>query len=175
MKKLFALVLIAVLMLSLTGCFGKSGSSSTEPTTPPPALSTYTKDFFGLQQYLVDYGYVASVDLSKYNPASNDEPAADATSGNRTAVYYDLLGADNGIRFVVGGTVFIEIYDFSSADNDTAKKVLADLKANGKVTVAEGLDELTGVISKSGKYVILYNAKNAYDGYSEITKVLENW
>lgn len=174
MKKAFAILLIAALMFTLTGCFGKSSSSSDEPTSPPPSIDTYTKDYFGLQQYLVDYGLVPKVDLSKYNPATPNEPASDEVSGDRTRVYYDLLGADRGIRFTLNGTAFIEIYDFTNADSDLAKKTLADIKDDGKITVVEDMDEMTGVISKSGNFVILYNAKNSYE-YDTITKVLENW
>ena len=34
--------------------------------------------------------------------------------------------------------------------------------------------EMTGVISESGKYVILYNASQSYE-YEKITEVLKNW
>lgn len=174
MKRFFAILLLAALTLSLTGCFGKSNSSAEEPSSEPPALSTYAKDYFGLQQYLVDYGLVPEVDLKKYNPATPNEPAEDESSGVRTKVYYDLVGADRGIRFNLNGAAFIEIYEYTNADNALAKQILADLKAEKKITVEGNPDELTGKVSKSGNFVILYNEKNSYD-YDEITKVLENW
>lgn len=198
MKKIIALLLIAVLMVTLTGCFGKKSSSSTESATEPPALSTYTKDFWGLQQYLVDYSLVPAVKLtnptataSEATPAEAATTATEATSEVRTSIYAELVGADQGARFLLNGSAFIEIYDFSNADNEIAKRILAEIKENSKkddskkdetastlvkgtFTVVDGLDELTGVISKSGKYVIAYNASNSYE-YDTITKVLENW
>lgn len=203
MKKIIALILIAVLMLSLSCCAG-----NTEPTAAPteaPALSTYSKDFVGLQQYLIDQGLVAYADLTGLRKATADEAApteaatetatqaaqngteaatqaetqAPTESTVRTPVFYDLLGADDGIRYLISGTVFVELYDFSKAKDDksnkTAQKILADIKDDGKFTVVEGTDELTGVISKSGKYVVAYNEKNSYDKYADVTKVLENW
>ena len=174
MKKCFAILLIAALMFTLTGCFGKKSAESTEAATAPPALETYAKDYFGLQQYLMDRSLIPSVDLKKYNPATPNEPASDDVEGDRTAVYYTLLGADRGIRYTLGPNVFIEIYDFTNADNQTAADVLAKIKKDGTITVVEGQDELTGKISKSGKFVILYNAKAEAD-YDKITAALENW
>lgn len=181
MKKIVTVLLIAVLMLSLTGCFGTGSNTATEAGTEPLSADAYVKDFRGLQQYLIDHSLVPSVKLA--TEATSDSATTAATTATtatessdpRTPLYYDLLGADNGIRYNLSTTAFIEIYDFSSANNDTAKAILADIADDGKFTVIEDLDELTGVISKSGKFVIAYNASNSYDGYEEITKVLENW
>lgn len=183
MKKVFAILLIAALMFSLTGCFGSSKSSNETPELHPQKLSYYTaQGFYGLQLYMVDYELVPYVDLAKYAPATvdekgatKDEPAADETSGTRTAVYYDLLGADYGIRFMLSSSAFVEFYDFGNADSDLAKKTLADIKDDGKISIEGSPDELTGVISKSGKYVALYNEKKSFD-YSKIKEALEkNW
>lgn len=174
MKKLFAVLLIAALMFSLTGCFGAPNNSSSDVTVTPHELDYYTKDFYGLQLYLVDHSLIPYVDLANYKPATNGEPATDADSGVRTRVFYDLLGADNGIRYTVSGNVIIEIYDFSSASSELAKKSLADIKDDGKITVEGSSVQMTGVISQSGKYVILYNANHDYE-YSKITDVLKNW
>jgi hypothetical protein len=171
MKKFLALALIVMMMLTLTGCFGIGSTASTEPTVDPeqaPALSTYTKDFAGLQQYLIDRALLPYADLSAATPDSSD------ASAKRTAVYYDIIGADNGVRYNLGGTVFIELYDFSNAKNDTAKSVLADIKDDGAFYPIENYDKLTGVISASGKYVAVYNTKNQYD-YAKITDELANW
>ena len=188
MKKIITVLLIAVLMLSLTGCFGTGTSTPTETPTEVPALSTYTKDFRGLQQYLIDHSLIPYVKLASLPATSNEaQPteaastateattATESTDDPRTPVYYDLLGADYGIRYALTATAFVELYDFSTADNATAKAILADIKDDGKFTMVDGLDELTGVISKSGKYVIVYNEKNSYDDYAKITAVLENW
>lgn len=178
MKKIVTVLLAAVLMLSLTGCFGTgSTTESTETPTEPPALSEYVKDFRGLQQYLIDHSLVPYVKLAAAPATPSDAaPTEEPTQANdpRTPVYYDLLGADYGVRYALTTTAYVELYDFSGADNATAKAILADIKDDGKFTVVDGLDELTGVISASGKYVIVYNAKNDYE-YDKITAVLANW
>ena len=155
MKKLFAIILAAALMLTLTGCLGRTGTSST-PTESPDAkeASAYEKSFDGLKKYLTDHALVSS----------------DAES----EVYYDILGADNGVRYILSNTAFIELYDFSSADNDTASAVLADVADDGKLTSVAGLDEMAGVVSGSGKFLALYKAKNSYD-YAKITDELGEW
>ena len=173
MKKIFAIVLAAVMMFSLTGCFGMGGTTTTsnEPATEAPALSSYSKDFTGLQQYLIDHAFISYAKL----PSTADEATtATEASSSRSVVYYELLGADDGARYLLSGNAFIEFYDFTNADNDTAKSVLSDIKEDGKLTLIEGFDELTGVLSKSGKYLALYNTKNGYD-YDKITAELENW
>ena len=158
MKKLLAILMIGALMLSLTGCFGMGGSSTaaepTETPTEPLGQEAYEQSFKGLQQYLIDRQLISSETKSE--------------------LYYDLLGASDGARYVLTSSAFVELYDFTDADNDTAATVLADIKDDGKFYAVEGYDELTGVIAKSGKYVAVYNAKNGYE-YEKITKELENW
>ena len=177
MKKIVTVLLIAVVMLSLTGCFGTgTTSTSTETPTEAPALETYTKDLRGLQQYFIDHSLVPYVKLTSASatPSEAATEAATESSDPRTAVYYDLLGANYGVRYYLSAVAYVELYDFTGANNATAQSILADIKDDGKFTLVDGLDELTGVISASGNYVIVYNAKNEYS-YDDITKVLENW
>ena len=156
MKKLFAVILIAAMMLSLTGCLGLGSTTATEDpdATEPLEASAYEQSFKGMVQYLSDHKFVSA--------------------DGKTEVYYDLLGADDGVRYTLSGTAFIEFYDFTKADNETAKAVLADMKDDGKFYAVEGLTELTAVFSKNGKYVAVYNEKNSYD-YDKITAEMENW
>ena len=170
MKKILAILMIAALLMALAGC--AQSSTAQTPTTVQHELSYYSKDFLGLQEYLVDYNLVGYVDMSLYKATSNE--VAPTESAIRTSVYYELIGADDGVRFLISGSAFVELYDFSNATSATAKAFLADLKEDGKYIVAEDLNELTGAISKSGKYVILYNEKESAE-YENITKVLENW
>ena len=195
-KIMVALLLTAVMTVSLTGCFGTANNNSDTPATEAPDISTYPKDFIGLQQYLIDQALVPYADLTGLRKAADaatpgeatpsdaskaaeaaTQAATEATSAARTELYYDLIGADDGIRYTVSGNIFVELYDFSKSKNadSKAKATLADIKDDGKFTPIEGLDELTGVISKSGSYVVLYNAKNGYDGYEKIAKALESW
>ena len=165
MKKVLAILLAAAMMLALTGCFGGTTNAIQNATSDEEAKAVkaddFTKDFDGLQDYLLTKGYIYSAD-------------GNGTS-LKTEVYYDVIGANDGVRYYfVDGKTFIEIYDFSGEQNETAKKVLADIEDDGKFKSIEAGDTLTGVISKSGKYVIVYNASNNYD-YEKITDELENW
>lgn len=165
MKKILAIILAAAMMLALTGCFGGNSNQIQNATTDEEAkkisASDYDKDFDGLNDYLLDKGYVFGKDGSGNSLTSK--------------IKYDIVGANDGIRYYfTDNKTFIEIYDYSGKQNDTAKKILEDIKDDGKFRVFDGLDELTGVISKSGKYVIVYNANNKYD-YDKITDELENW
>lgn len=182
MKKILALLMIAAVMVSLAACSGTSNNSESHEALVKHEMSYYTSQgFYGLQCYLVDYEFVYYADMKPYQPATSSEASPnetpDKTSGNRTAIYYELLGAAKGIRFMVSDSAFIELYDFTPdklTDQELAAKTLEDIRDDGKITVVEGMDALNGVISKSGNYVILYNSNNKYD-YDKITDELEKW
>lgn len=156
MKKLIAILLIGLMTLALTGCLGTPQPAATEDpnATEPLEASAYEQSFKGFRQYMIDHKLVPSEGESE--------------------LYYDLIGADNGTRFLLSGTAFVELYDFTDAKSDAAKATLADMKDDGKFTAVEGLNELTAEFSKSGNYVVVYDAKNSYD-YAKITAELENW
>lgn len=164
MKKLLAILLTAVMMLALTGCVGNSNAirnATTDEQAKAVKASDFKKDFQGLQDYLLTKGYIYSKD-------GNGDSL-------KSEIYFDVIGANDGIRYnFLDGRSFVEFYDFSGEQNDAAKSVLADIKDDGKFRAIDGLDELTAKISKSGKYVIAYNARNQYD-YDKITAALEEW
>ena len=171
MKKILAVLLAAAMMFALTGCIGTSSYSVRNATSDEEAkeisADAYKKDYDGLQQYLLDKGYI----YSKMFAGDDDEDGIDLES----EIFYEIIGANDGTRYYfTDQKTFVEIYDFSGEQNDTAKKTLEDIKDDGKFKSIEAGDELTAVISKSGKYVIAYNAKNGYD-YDKITDELENW
>lgn len=169
MKKLLAIMLAAMMIFALTGCGGSSYSikdATKDEVAQEIKASDYKKDFDGLQQYLLDKGYIFG---KLYSNDGKDSISL------KSKVYYDIVGANNGIRYYFANqNTFIEIYDFSGEQNDTAKKILADIKDDGKFRAVDGLDELNAVISKSGKYVIVYDPALSYD-YAKITDELENW
>lgn len=171
MKKIVTILLAAMMLFALTGCIGGSSYQVKNATSDEEAAaikaSKYEKDFDGLQKYLLDKGYIYHY---LYSSNENEKPISLSNK-----IFYDLVGANNGIRYYfTDQKTFIEIYDYSGKQNDAAKKVLADIKDDGKFKAIEEGDNLTGVISKSGKYVIAYNEANQYD-YAKITDELENW
>lgn len=165
MKKLIALIAALAMVLSLTACFGSStGGVSTADEVKP--LSSYSKDFDGLKQYLYDFN-----GMKRYE---------DEKSGTNTAVtdiFYDIIGAVDGTRYVINSNAYVEIYDFTGADSDTAKAILADIKDDGKFTPVEGGTEMTAVITDSGNYVLAWDATRSYDYAKNVAtdKVKSNW
>ena len=156
MKKIIALMLALMLALSLTACFGPvNNNGSTADEAKAADISTYDKDFEGLQKYITDR-----------NPNSA-----------KSELYYKLLGADNGVRFVFSNNPYVEVYDFSKADNDTAKDILADIKDDGKFKPIPDGTEMNAVITDSGKYVIAWDATRNYDYTGKIAtdELKANW
>ena len=93
----------------------------------------------------------------------------------KSDLYYEVVGAKNGVRYYfTDQKTYIEIYDFSGKSNSAAEKALDDIKDDGKFKPTDTSDNLTAVISDSGKYVIAYNESNKYD-YDKITDELKNW
>lgn len=160
MKKWILIITAAVLMLSLTACIGAptNNNAATADEAANVDVSKYNKDFAGLQKYLKDTN-------------------ADMANATKAEIFYDILGAKDGVRYILNGNAFIEIYDFSDEQNDTAKSILADIKDDGKFTPIEGGAELTALLTKSGKLVIAYDASRAYNYAEKIAtdKVKENW
>ena len=164
MKKILAILLAAALMFALAACGGTSNQikdATTDEEAKEISPDGYDKDFDGLQDYLLDKGYIFSED--------------GAGNSLKDELYYEVIGANDGVRYrFLDGKSFVELYDYSGKLNDTAKDILEDIKDDGKFKAIDGLYDMTGVISESGKYVIAYNDKNKYD-YDKITDELENW
>lgn len=163
MKKMIALIMALLMVLSLTACFGAGNNSgSTADQADAADVSTYSKDFEGLQKYISDRNANAA----------------------KSELYYDFVGADNGVRFVFSNNPYVEVYDFSSAveatadsANATAQAILEDIKDDGKFTpIADGT-EMTAVITDSGKYVIAWDASRSFDYAKNVAtdELKANW
>ena len=145
MKKIIALLAAVALVLSLSACFmpNANNSESTSDQAKAADITSYDKDFNGLVKYITDSG-------------SNYE---------KMDIYYDLLGADNGVRIVLNKNAFVEIYDFSGTSANTAKaqEILNAVRENGKFKPIEDGAELTAAITDSGKYVLAWDASRSFD------------
>ena len=142
MKKIIALLAALVMVLSLTACFGGGNqNTSTADESKAADISTYDKDFKGLQKYIADHN----------------------SKGTTSEIYYAILGADNGVRYVINDNAYVEIYDFTKADNATAKAILEDIKDDGKFTpVADGAT-MAAIITDSGNFVVAWDESRNYD------------
>ncbi|HBE14895.1 MAG TPA: hypothetical protein DCY72_01410 [Ruminococcaceae bacterium] len=159
MKKIIALLAAVALVLSLSACFmpNANNSESTSDQAKAADITSYDKDFNGLVKYITD-------------SSSNYE---------KMDIYYDLLGADNGVRIVLNKNAFVEVYDFSGASANTAKaqEILNAVRENGKFKPIEDGAELTAAITDSGKYVLAWDASRSFDYTGKVVtdELKENW
>ena len=154
MKRIVSILLIAVFAaLILTACgtdplYDKKNAASADEAATEETLAAdindYTKDFKGLQQYLQDLSLI---------------PAEEA---KQTELYADILGAEKAVRYTLNNSAFIEFYSYGKERNEVAKAVFEQVEKEGTFEIA-GLEPLTGVISESGNFMAVYNAKINYD------------
>lgn len=169
MKKIIALILCILAVTSLCACGADplykgdtpataDESAAQEETQFKADITNYEKTFDGMQKYLIDCGLL---------PA--DEKLKSNTLG-------ELIGAKpDGVRYTLNSSAFIEFYEYDTDNlNDTAKNVLEKVDNGSTFSVAEGLEELTGVRSSSGKLLAVYNANIQYD-YETIIKAFEQF
>lgn len=153
MKRLVAILLTLLMVVSLAACGGASTQNPTTATEKVDVkdvkIDNYKKTFSGMQKYLLDLKLISG--------------------DNKIETQADLIGAKKGVRYNVDKTNFVEFYAFDiQATPDEAVKVY-DCIANDKEYNVLGLEDLEGVVSKSGKYIMLYPASSTYD-YSKIEK-----
>ena len=166
MKKIIALIAAVALVLSLSACFMPNANNNSDATSDQANaadITSYDKDFDGLVKYINDRG-------------SNYE---------KMDIYYDLIGANNGVRIVLNKNAFVEVYDFSgaagatadSANASKAKDILNAVRENGKFKPIEDGVELTAAITDSGKYVLAWDASRNFDYTGKVVtdELKENW
>lgn len=159
MKKIFALLLVAVMMLSFTACMSPASRAPkiqevTDPaTTDEIKVADYEDSLEGLCEYFADMGYVYDL------PEATDDEMTDPV-----VMKADMIGATKGYKFTYnydGETVVLELYSYTDTNNEYYKQA----KSEGKITVTEALEEGTVdvVLSDNGKYLMIYNdaAENA--------------
>lgn len=164
MKRLVAILLSVLMIISLAGCtIGTDGTklsgstASTEATEAPDVdIDKYNKDFNGMQDYLKELDLISKKEADK------------------TVMQADIIGAKQGVRYKIDTTNFVEFYEFDiTATPDEAENVLSAF-ANGETYKVLGFEDVKGVVSNSGKYVMLYPATSTYD-YSKIIKEFSNF
>lgn len=156
MKKIIALIAAIAMVMSLTACFGMGNNNgATVDQAKAEDVGTYDKDFAGLQKYITDRN----------------------NNSTKAEIYYDIVGAQNGIRIIFNGNAYVEIYDYTNADNDTAKNIISAVKENGKFIPMENGIEMTASITKSGNYVLAWDATRSYDYPKNVAteELIENW
>lgn len=173
MKKFWIITAAAALAVELTACGAGSVSdvsstlaktSSSQAASSQPASSaiqvkesSVPDSLEGLQKYLVGNASV---------------------SGTAETMRSDMIGAKSGVRYKYGhngkDNVTLELYEYDPQNlNETAEKVLADVKATGKFTVIG--QTVDAVLSQNGKYLMVYKNTASDDdnkAYGEQVKKL---
>lgn len=168
MKKIWILIAAAAVTVTLTACGTGDISSSSKATSSKAASSqaassqaassqqkvqesSVSDDLGGLQAYLVGNAEV---------------------TGTPATMRGDMIGAKSGVRYLYGhsgnNNITLELYEFDTANpSEKAQKTIADAKASGKIDVLG--QSVDGVLSKSGKYLMIYkntasdDTQKAYD------------
>lgn len=155
MKKIIALVTALIMVLSLSACFGSTSGTSTADEANAADVSAYDKTFEGLQKYITDRNGSAS----------------------KSEIYYEIVGAKDGVRYVLNNNAYVEIYDFTDADSDTAKAILADIRDDGTFQPVPDGTGMTAVITDSGSYVLAWDATRSYDYANKVAtdELKANW
>jgi hypothetical protein len=160
MKKLWIVSVAALLAVSLTACGTDLSASST------PSASSQTSQ--GESVVSADDSAVEDnlAGLQKYLTANA------SVAGTPEEMRSDMIGAKAGVRYKYDyngkNNVTLELYEFDTKNlNDTAKKVISDVKSTGKLTVIG--QQVNAVLSNSGKYLMIYtnsatdDTNKAYD------------
>ena len=151
MKRIVAILISVLILVSLSACtIGTDGTKlgtnadATEATEAP-----YDKTLDGMVEYLQELKLISKKD------------------GDKTVTQAELIGAKSGYRFKLDATNFVEFYEIdTTATPDEAEKVI-DAFTNGENYKVLGVEDVKGVVSGSGKYMMIYPATSTYD-YSKI-------
>lgn len=160
MKRLVAILMTVLIIMSLAGCsigtdgtkLNGSDAASTDATEAPKVdIAKYNKDFNGMQEYLKDMERISDKEEDK------------------TVMQADVIGAKQGVRYKIDSTNAVEFYEFDiTATPDEAENVLSAF-ANDETYKVLGFEDVKGEVSSSGKFVMLYPATSSYD-YSKIAE-----
>lgn len=157
MKRLIAILLAVMVLVSLSACtVGTDGTklgvdpTATEETQAPKAdINSYDKTLDGMTEYFKEMELISKKEADK------------------TVMQAEMIGAKNGVRFKVDATNFVEFYEIdTTATPDEAEKLIDAFENNENYKVL-GIEDVKGVVSGSGKFVMLYSATSTYD-YSKI-------
>ncbi len=167
MKKLLFITISILLIVCFAGCTvadptknqGSSAAATEATEAPKVNKADFSDDFDGLCKYFIEKKYINDVKDNEMD--------------------YKLIGADNGKYYASsfnGSTVLIELYDFSNADNETAKRIINEVKQNGSFMlytdeqlksvedVGTENQEISAVLSDNGKFLMIYTDQKANDG-----------
>lgn len=148
MKKIFALILASLMLISVMSGCGTTVPNATESTssteeTKQAEETTYDDNLKGLAEYMKDQGYIDNTD-------------------NAYKMQSQLIGAEEGYRYLKGA-VQMELYKYNPDKlNDTAKDVMEQIEKNGEFELYG--KKIKGYLSDNGKYMMVYTDSAIVEG-----------
>ena len=148
MKKIFALILASLMLISVMSGCGTTVPNATESTssteeTKPAEETTYEDNLKGLAEYMKDQGYIDNTD-------------------NAYKMQAQLIGAEEGYRYLKGA-VQMELYKYNPDKlNKTAKDVMEQIEKNGEFELYG--KKIKGYLSDNGKYMMVYTDSAIVEG-----------
>lgn len=149
MRKYVIVLAVVVLAGLFTACGVNVGGASSAPVSSAVSSQisqdSVEDNLSGLQKYLV---------------------GAAEFSGDASKMGANIIGAKSGVKYVFGhngkNNVTAELYEFDTANlNDTAKKVISEVKDKGSFTIMD--QQINAVLSDSGKYLLIYKNNSTDD------------
>ena len=162
MKKILAMILVALSVISLTGCFstGTKTATATDPTNPEKiTYKDYSNNLEGLCNYLDDLGYM----VFDYD-ASKDE-AGTAT----IKMQADLIGAEKGYKSTYTynkGTWVVEAYYYKDTTTDMYKEA-----QSGTYKITDEIENGSFEITVNGSFALVVNGPD--DGDERKADIIE--
>ncbi|MBQ3073459.1 MAG: hypothetical protein IJD19_02130 [Ruminococcus sp.] len=164
MKKVFAAVLIAVMIFSLCGCLGSGAAAPkvqkvTDPEEPDKIVYTdYEDTLEGLCGYMADLGYAYNFAEVEDEKTEKKHAATGDESEDPHPMLADMIGAERGYKFTYtykGDSQVLELYYYTDTNNEFYKQI----KADGELTVKGDDFEKTveATLCDNGKYVMIFH------------------
>lgn len=137
MKKILAICLSAIAVLSLAGCGSQAATTPSENAIIVSKLDVSENSVEEMCLTMKEKGYIPN-DGVKMNS--------------------EIIGAKSGYRFVPdinGAKATVEVYEFDTANiNEDGKKTIDSVKETGKFTIID--NEVSAQMSDNGKYMMIY-------------------
>ena len=132
-KKLLAVLLAALLCVSVTACANNSSSSTAVATLETSSTASEGE----------------TAESTDKDPAGYDD--------EKVQMSYDVIGAENGYKYVyryADSAVQLEVYEFPAELSETAKALLDAVRADGTFKVLD--NTVPGYLSNDGRFLLIY-------------------
>lgn len=149
-KKLFAVILVIAMCVSMTGCMSNARNAAVQV----PALEVSAAPAEGEEPVMKDPAdYSDDIQgLCKFMEENK------VTAGERIQMEYGVIGAMNGYKYSYtydGSAVQLEVYEFAAEGlSETAQTVIDSVKNNGEFELLD--NNIPAKLSADGRFMLIY-------------------